>query len=231
MAKKNKAVVLKTNGHKTADSYNRMKEYEGRQYTGMAIGRTHHWYYDQSDWKEKKLTPDKWEFTYATTKRRAGRAPEGSGAAVGTGYHWFILAHQFVEKLDANDYSTQMVGLKFKLAHKRAANQKWSTSGEGRRKALIQILKALISDLEKEPEQITPVALDFEYGGKSYKGTGVPILTSCEKGSCQHFDITLNKKHIGVLRHANDKWKISEIKSQVLANKIGNEIENWYAGN
>src|SRR3954470_14131049 len=104
-----------------ADSYNRYKEYNGQEYRGMTIGRTHHWYYDRSDWKEKKVTPEKWEFAYSTTKRRAGRAPEESGAPVGTGYHWFILAHQYVEKLNANDYSTQMVGLKFKLAHKRAA--------------------------------------------------------------------------------------------------------------
>src|SRR5581483_3100578 len=115
-----------------AESYNRRKDFEGRQYTGMTVGRTHHWYYDKSDWKEKKVTPDKWEFVYSTTKRRAGHAPEGSGVPVGTAYHWFILAHQYVEKLNANDYSTQMVGLKFKLAHKRASAQKWSASGEKR---------------------------------------------------------------------------------------------------
>ena len=159
-------VSKKANGHATkatanrgGASYNRAKEYKGQRYTGMAVGRTHHWYYDKSDWKEKKVTPEKWEFTYATTKRRAGKAPEGSGAPVGTGYHWFILAHQYVEKLNANDYTTQMVGLKFKLAHKRAAGQKWSASVEKRRKDLIEILKALIEDLDREPEQIAPVAL------------------------------------------------------------------------
>ncbi|HZS45556.1 MAG TPA: hypothetical protein VFC63_10670 [Blastocatellia bacterium] len=211
-----------------AESYNRRKDFEGRQYTGMTVGRTHHWYYDKSDWKEKKVTPDKWEFVYSTTKRRAGHAPEGSGVPVGTAYHWFILAHQYVEKLNANDYSTQMVGLKFKLAHKRASAQKWSASGEKRRKQLVQILKDLIADLEGEPEQIVPVALELEHNGKSYSGTAVPILTSCDEGVCQHFDITLNKKHIGVLRHVEDKWKISEMKSQALANAIGREIEEYY---
>lgn len=213
-----------------ASSYNRFKEYQGRRYTGMTIGRTHHWYYDKSDWREKKVTPDKWEFTYSTTKRRAGRAPEGSGVPVGTGYHWFILAHQYVEKLNANDYLTQMVGLKYKLAHKRAAGQKWSASNEKRRKELIRILKDLIADLEREPEQIAPVDLDFKHGGKAYVGTGVPILTSCDEGMCQHFDITLNKKHIGVLRLADNKWKMTEIKSQSLANAIGSQIEDWYKG-
>jgi hypothetical protein len=223
-----KKTAAKKSGKDIAASYNRHKEFNGRQYTGMAVGRTHHWHYDRSDWKEKKVTPEKWEFAYSTTKRRAGHAPEGSGAPVGTGYHWFILAHQFVEKLNADDYATQMTGLKFKLAHKRAKGGKWSASPESRRKELIKILKGLIADLEKEPEQIAPVALDFEHKGKAYTGTGIPILTSCEEGMCRHFDITLNKKHIGVLRHANDKWKISEIKSQSLANAIGGQIEAWY---
>lgn len=212
-----------------ADSYNRYKKYEGMQYTGMAIGRTHHWKYDEADWKERKITPDKWELAYSTTKRRTGKAPEGSGVPVGTGYHWFIMAHQFVEKLDANDYSTQMTGLKFKLAHKRAATGKWNISDEAQRKKLVTILKELIADLEKEPEQMAPVALEFEHGGKSFTGTGVPIMTSCEDGICQRFDITLNKEHIGILRHDEDKWKMSEIKSQALVNAIGQQIADWYS--
>jgi hypothetical protein len=68
-------------------SYNRFKEFEGRQYTGMKIGRSHKWHYDQGDWKETKITPDLWEISYAVTKRRVGHAPEGSGVPVGTEYH------------------------------------------------------------------------------------------------------------------------------------------------
>jgi hypothetical protein len=227
---KSRALKARTASKKdVSESYNRRKEFGGKQYTGMTIGRTHHWLYDQNSWKEKKVTPEKWEFTYATTKRRKGSgAPEGSGAPVGTGYHWFILAHQYVGKLNANDYSTQMVGLKFKLAHKRAAGQKWSASPEKRRKDLIEILKALIADLEREPEQITPLVLDFEHGKKHYTGMAIPILTSCEEGMCQRFDITLNDEHVGILRHAGDKWKIGEIKSQALANALGAQIEAIY---
>jgi hypothetical protein len=59
------------------------------------------------------------EFTYATNKRRAWNAPEGSGVPVGTEYHWYILAHQNVRKLDTNIYTTSKDGLKYKLAHKR----------------------------------------------------------------------------------------------------------------
>src|SRR5881392_4036375 len=109
-------------------TYNEFKEFEGHQYTGMKIGRTHKWYYDKGEWKEKKVTPDEWTFNYAVTKRRAGKAPEGSGVPVGTSYHWYILADQTVTKLNANDYSTAMAGLKVKLAHKRADKGTWSAS-------------------------------------------------------------------------------------------------------
>jgi len=49
----------------------------------MKVGRAHTWNYDQGRWKEKKITPDKWEISYAVRKRRAGKAPEGSGVPVG----------------------------------------------------------------------------------------------------------------------------------------------------
>src|SRR5688572_33038713 len=95
-----------TNGPRSdvAVSYNEFKEYEGQRYTGMKIGRSHKWHYDPGDWKETKITPDLWQIGYAVTKRRAGRAPEGSGVPVGTEYHWYVLAHQNVTKLNANDY-------------------------------------------------------------------------------------------------------------------------------
>src|ERR1043166_6701167 len=96
-------------------SYDEFKEYEGKKYTGMKIGRSHKWYYDKGEWKEKKITPDLWQISYAVTKRRAGRAPEGSGVPVGTEYHWYVLAHQNVCKVNANDYTTTMPGLKFKV--------------------------------------------------------------------------------------------------------------------
>lgn len=141
-------------GEKKSDiaaSYNQYKEFEGRQYTGMKIGRSHHWIYDSGEWKETKITPDLWEISYAVTKRRKGKAPEGSGVPVGTGYHWYILAHQMVEKLDANSYTTSLTGLKYKLAHKRADKEKWSATPPTQRKHLVKFLKELITHLEKEP--------------------------------------------------------------------------------
>lgn len=133
-------------------TYNEFKIFEGQRYTGMKIGRSHKWYYDKGEWKEKKVTPDDWEFTYAVTKRRAGKAPEGSGVPVGTEYHWYILAHQHVRKLNANDYSTAMTGLKIKIAHKRADKDKWSAGEVAQRRKLIKVLKNMISQLEAEEQ-------------------------------------------------------------------------------
>jgi hypothetical protein len=137
-------------------SYDEFKEYEGRKYTGMKIGRSHKWYYDEGEWKETKVTPDLWQITYAVTKRRAGRAPEGSGVPVGTEYHWYVLAHQNVTKLNANDYSTSMSGLKFKIAHKRADNEKWSATEKTQRKRMIEFLQDVIHDLEADQERKPP---------------------------------------------------------------------------
>lgn len=50
-----------------------------------------------------KKTPEEWDVFYETKKTRAGNAPEGSGSPVGTGYNWLIVAHQRVDKLDANN--------------------------------------------------------------------------------------------------------------------------------
>jgi hypothetical protein len=141
-----------------AGSYDEFKEYEGRKYTGMKIGRSHKWYYDQGEWKEKKVTPDLWQIEYAVTKRRAGRAPEGSGVPVGTEYHWYILAHQNVEKLNANDYTTSMAGLKFKIAHRRADTDRWSVTPKTQRKRMIQFLRGVIEDLEEQEDAATGAA-------------------------------------------------------------------------
>jgi hypothetical protein len=151
-AKKKPAIKKGEKPSDIAASYNEYKEFEGQQYTGMKIGRSHKWKYDSGEWKETKITPDLWEISYAVTKRRKGKAPEGSGVPVGTQYHWYILAHQMVEKLDANSYTTSLTGLKYKLAHKRADKEKWSISAATQRKHLVKFLKELVSHLEKEPE-------------------------------------------------------------------------------
>ncbi|MBO9152236.1 hypothetical protein ACFOTA_08465 [Chitinophaga sp. GCM10012297] len=155
-----------------AKTYNEFKEFEGQHYTGMRVGRSHKWNYDAGVWKETKITPDLWECTYAVTKRRAGKAPEGSGVPVGTEYHWYIMAHQNVRKLNANDYTTSLTGRKYKLAHKRADKNKWSTTAKTQRKRLVKMLQELIAQLEAEP-----VAKKYSFGtNKAVICLNYPIL-------------------------------------------------------
>jgi hypothetical protein len=137
-------------------SYDQVKEFGGKRYTGMRVGRSHRWKYDAGDWKERKVTPDRWEFSYAVVKRRAGRAPEGSGAPVGTAYHWYIVADQIVTKLDANSYMTEMTGHKLKVTHRRADKTSWAASERAKRKQLVKLLRELADDLEARPLEEQP---------------------------------------------------------------------------
>jgi hypothetical protein len=146
-----KKQILEEDATKT---YNEFKVFEGRKYAGMRIGGRHKWYYEKGEWNEKKVAPDRWEFTYAVPKRRAGHAPPGSGVPLGTEYHWYILAHQNVRKLDENTYSTAMTGLKYKLAHKRAGRDAWSTSERAQRQHLVKILQEMIDDLKAESQVV-----------------------------------------------------------------------------
>jgi hypothetical protein len=204
-------------------SYNQYKKFEGTQYSGMQVGRSHSWFYDKGDWKETKITPDLWEIRYAVVKRRKGKAPEGSGVPVGTGYHWYILAHQDVHKLNANDYTTVMTGLKYKLAHKRATKDKWSATAKTQRKHLVDFLKEMIKQLTTEP-----VPLEFEHKGKAYSGEALPMPASCHDGVYDEFDITLNDEHPGIIHHTARGWKMKNVKDQKLVNFIGEEIESLF---
>jgi hypothetical protein len=222
---KQKSIVKTASKKKEASvdlskSYNEYKNFEGQQYSGMKVGRSHKWYYDKGEWKETKITPDLWEISYAVTKRRAGKAPEGSGVPVGTEYHWYILAHQNVRKLNANDYTTSLTGLKFKLAHKRADKDKWSTSGKTQKKRLIKLLQEFIAQLEKEP-----VPIEFEYEEQVYKGEAVPVFQTCVDGSCSEFDVSINDEHVGIIKRMTHNWKIDGAKDQKFVDAIGKEIE------
>lgn len=74
--------------------YNALKSHKGQIYSGMAVGGSHTWTYDEGTWTETKEEPDLWRIDYRTDKRRKKRAPKGSGAPVGTEYHWLIVGHQ-----------------------------------------------------------------------------------------------------------------------------------------
>ncbi|HEU4860773.1 MAG TPA: hypothetical protein VFT15_13095, partial [Chitinophagaceae bacterium] len=153
-----RSVRKKRTPKKVIGSYETIKQFNGKQYVGMQIGRSHKWYYDKGEWKDKKITPDLWEIHYAVTKRRAGKAPKGSGAPVGTGYHWYIMAHQEVIKLNADDYTTVLSGVKYKIAHKRTAKGNWSASAAAQRKTLLSFIKEMVAQLEK-----AAVPLKFTY--------------------------------------------------------------------
>jgi hypothetical protein len=48
------AKARKPSSEDISTSYNKFKKFEGKQYTGMQIGRSHKWNYDPDVWKEKK---------------------------------------------------------------------------------------------------------------------------------------------------------------------------------
>jgi hypothetical protein len=203
-----------------SESYNRFKEFGGKEYTGMSVGRSHKWYYDKGEWHDTKITPDLWGISYAVTKRRAGHAPKDSGASVGTDYHWFIFAHQNVEKLNADDYSTAMTGLKFKLAHKRVGKDKWNISAKTQRKHLVDFLQQMIAQLQQEP-----IALEFESDGKKYEGDAIPISATLHDGIYDEFEITLNDKNLGLLRRLKSSWKMELVTDKKLVKAIAAAIE------
>jgi hypothetical protein len=133
-------------------AFNELKKYQGQVYSGMSIGGTHVWDYPHGEWKEKKVTPDSWVFSFLSEKKRVRKAPERSGALPGTQYHWFILAHQRVLKVDQDTYETVMQGVKYKIAHKRPYWRRWSTEypdNESEQEILIRILENYLAELKE----------------------------------------------------------------------------------
>ena len=136
-------------------TYDQVKEFNGQKYTGMVVGGRHTWVYPHALWRERKVAPNRWEFTLASVKEREVDAPNGSGAPIDSQYHWYILADQHVRKVDSNTYSTLMRGTKFKLAHKRADRNRWSTDygqGPSKREKIVSILEATLAEI-KGPTQ------------------------------------------------------------------------------
>ena len=143
-------------------AYNDLKESGGRVYTGMPVGGEHAWVYPRGIWQERKLDPDRWTFTFSSLKTRARSAPEGSGAVIGTGYHWFLIAHQRVRKRDKDSYETFMEGVKFKIAHRRPHWHHWSTEypdQEPEREKLIRILEEELARLRSGGPPSSPAGV------------------------------------------------------------------------
>jgi hypothetical protein len=139
-------------------AYDDLKEFEGEAYTGMAVGGRHVWHYTDAVWREEKVAPDRWDFTLASVKRRSEPSPPGSGAPPLTEYHWYLLAHQWVRKIDQDSYRTFMSGTKYKLAHKRPHWRQWSDEYPGNatsRESVRAILETALVRLGAEPQPRT----------------------------------------------------------------------------
>lgn len=136
--------------------YNTLKKYKEKVYTGMRIGGTHHWNYNNGKWFETKITPDTWNIKFNCIKTRVNTAPINSGANVGTKFHWYIIADQIATKLDANSYITNMRGTKFKVGHKRphwktfSYNYSEQTSYKDK---IIKILETLLENLKEDKQR------------------------------------------------------------------------------
>ena len=129
-------------------TYARTKRHDGRVYSGMHVGGTHEWDYPEGRWRERKVSPDKWEFTFAAAKRRRWGAPDGSGAEPGSTWHWLVVASQMARKVDANAYTTFMQGVKYKVGHKRPGWKAFSYAYEGRADEPTRI-EALLDDARR----------------------------------------------------------------------------------
>ena len=150
-------------------SYDDVKEFDGEAYSGMAVGGEHSWIYPHGLWSERKIAPARWEFTFRSIKERDRTAPPGSGAERGAQFHWYILAHQRVRKIDADTYDTFMTGAKHKVAHRRPGWRKWSSQypdQPSEREKITQILEEALAEVRGE-SSIDKVASITEFANGS----------------------------------------------------------------
>lgn len=133
--------------------YDALKKFNGQTYSGMQIGDSHKWHYNDGKWFETKLAPDMWEFAFHSIKTRFHNAPINSGAKLNTKYHWYIIADQIATKLDSNTYITDMKGFKYKIGHKRPNWRNFSydyPEQESYKERIIKILENAIIQLKSE---------------------------------------------------------------------------------
>jgi len=135
--------------------YDTLKTHNNETYTGMKIGGSHSWDYNNGAWNETKTAPDRWTFNYNSLKTRAHAAPFNSGANIETKYHWYIIADQIATKIDSNSYMTSMKGVKFKVGHKRPNWRTWSYNypeQESYKQKLIKILEITLDGLRRSTD-------------------------------------------------------------------------------
>lgn len=124
-------------------AYGDEKDFQGAHYRGMKVGGVHRWTYPDGKWTERKVTPQRWQVAFTSLKRRRAKAPESSGAEVGSGYHWLIVAHQWAGKLDANTYATHLEGTKHLVSFRKPGWRGWTTQQRGHTSARLRTILAL----------------------------------------------------------------------------------------
>ena len=132
--------------------YDTFKVHGKKLYTGMRVGDSHHWKYNEGKWFETKQAPDKWSFEFDSLKTRTNPAPINSGASINTKFHWYIIADQIATKIDSNSYMTSMRGVKYKIGHKRPY---WKTfsynypNQKNYKERVIKLLEEILDELKK----------------------------------------------------------------------------------
>jgi len=133
--------------------YDSLKKFNDHVYSGMRIGGSHKWDYNNAKWFETKIAPDVWQFSFHSVKTRIHNAPINTGAKVQTKYHWYIIGDQIASKLDNNSYKTDMKGLKYKIGHKRPNWRSFSyeyPEQESYKERVIKILEETLNKLKND---------------------------------------------------------------------------------
>ena len=133
--------------------YNNLKTYNNIKYSGMRVGGSHHWNYNNGKWHETKEAPDKWSFKFKSIKTRVNPAPNNTGASINTKFHWYIIADQIATKIDSNSYMTSMNGVKFKIGHKRPYWKAFSYTYPDQvpyKERIIKILEEILVELKNK---------------------------------------------------------------------------------
>ena len=169
--------------------YNTTKDFKGKRYTGMSVGAKHHWNYSDARFDLSSiggpdpnsrlgmLTPVTSSMAYESVKSRLNAAPIGSGAAVDTVYHWFIVSElNFTEPGKAT-----LRGPKYKLGHKRPHWNKFSSEYAGNTPVpakRVEVLKDLLGDApptEYAPVDPSAVALPSYQASRILQSTNISL--------------------------------------------------------
>lgn len=129
------------------NQYNQIKEFEGKKYTGMKIGGSHEWNYNDNLWQEEKVEPDLWRIKFTATKRRTHSASINTGCEIGTQYNWLIVGQQRVIKINENEYQTVLEGNKWKIGYKKPSWRDFSYNYKDQKSEKQQIIDKLNEEL------------------------------------------------------------------------------------